>query len=291
MIRKTTVLCVCLLFVVSCLGSATAGSENAVKTEVARQLTLWTAITQSEANSPNPPQNTDSGPEQPPTVTPTGSPEPSPTPTITPTVTQTPSFTPPADDPRLTLGTPSYLTGFPDATNWYLYEDDNVRFEVVDHKFVMTAKESNSYDSWTLTAWKLTDYYMEITGTPDSCSGRDRYGLVVGVPYPANNPSYLLRFSCDGYYSFGFFDNDVDNKFHFLKEWTKSSYIYAGAGQTNRMGFMAEGTHLSLYANGHFLTDLNEPAFGEGRTGLFIGSVNTDNYIVRVSEFAYWTLP
>jgi hypothetical protein len=166
-----------------------------------------------------------------------------------------------------------------------------VSFSVSGNEFIMVAKQSNQYDSWTLTAWKLTNYYMEMKAAADACSGRDRYGLVVGVPYPANNPSYLLRFSCDGYYSFGFFNSDIDNKFHYLKEWTSSPYLFAGSGQINRMGFKAEGSHLSLYANGHFLTDLNEPAFGIGRTGMFVGSVNTDNFTVRVKEFAYWVLP
>jgi hypothetical protein len=290
--RKTVLFSACLLFTLACLGTVTPGSENAVKTKVALQLTSLAAMTQAGGTPLGPAENGGGSPGELPTVTPTGSPPPSDTPTVTPTITQTPSFTPPADDPRLTLGSPSYRTDFPDGTNWYLFDDSNVRFEVAGHKLVMTAKNANAYDSWTLTAWKLTNYYLEMTATTDTCSGRDRYGLVVGVPYPVNNPSYLLKFACDGYYSFGYFDTtEADVKFHYLKDWTKSPYILAGAGQTNRMGFKAEGTHLSLYANGHFLTDLNEPAFGEGRFGLFVGAVNTANFTVRVSEVAYWVLP
>jgi hypothetical protein len=290
--QKPFLLSICLLFTLACLGTATASSGNAVNTEVARQLTLRAGMTQGGGTPLGPAQNGGGSPGELPTVTPTGSPLPSATATVTPTITQTPSFTPPADDPRLTLGSPYYRTDFPDGTNWYLYDDSDVSFAVVDHKFVMTAKNANAFDGWTLTAWKLTNYYLEMTATPDTCSGRDRYGLVVGVPYPANNPSYLLKFACDGSYSFGYFDNtEADVKFHYLKDWTKSSYIFAGAGQTNRMGFMAQGTHLSLYANGHFLSDLNQPSFGEGRFGLFVGAVNTANFTVRVSEVAYWNLP
>jgi hypothetical protein len=130
-----------------------------------------------------------------------------------------------------------------------------------------------------------------MTATPDTCSGRDRYGLVVGIPDPAYNPNYLLRFSCDGYYSFGFFDSTIDNKFHFLQDWTKSNFINAGSNQTNRVGFKAQGTTLTFYANGHYLKDITEPDFGEGLFGLVIGSVNTTNFTVRVSEVAYWNLP
>jgi hypothetical protein len=291
MSRKTILLGAGLLFTLACVGTVTPVSENAVNTEVARQLTSMAALTQAGGTPLGPAQNGGGSPGELPTVTPTGSPLPSATPTVTPTITQTPSFTPPAEDPRLTLGSPSYRTDFPDATNWYLYNDSNHAFAVVDHKFVMTAKNANSYDAWTLTAWKLTDYYLEMTAVPDTCTGRDRYGLVVAQS-PSDNPSYLLKISCDGSYTFGYFDlTEADVKFHYLKDWTKSSYILAGAGQTNRVGFMVEGTHLSLYANGHLLTDWNEPAFGQGRFGLFVGSVNTPNFTVRVSEAAYWILP
>jgi len=289
--RKTILLSAFLLFTLACVGTTTPISENAVKTEVARQLTSLAALTQAGGTPLGPVENGGGSPGELPTVTPTGSPPPSATPTVTPTITQTPSFTPPADDPRLTLGAPNYRTDFPDSTNWYLYDDSDVGFAVVDHKFVMTAKNANSFDGWTLTAWKLKNYYLEMTATPDTCSGRDRYGPVVGSPGPGMNPNYLLKVSCDGYYSFGFFNSAIDNKFHYLKDWTKSPFILAGPGQTNRVGFKAEGTHLSLYANGHFLTDLNEPGFGEGRFGLFVGSVNTGNFTVRVSEVAYWILP
>jgi hypothetical protein len=288
--RKSIVLCASVCLSVACLTTATPGIDP-VQSEVARQLTAMAALTQTGVLPGNTPQIPDGGPGDLPTVTSTDTLPASPTPTETPTATPTPSLTPPAEDPRLTLGTPSYLTGFPDSTNWYLYEDDNVRFTVEDHKFVMTAKQANSYDSWTLTAWKLTNFYAEITATTDSCSGRDRYGLVVGVPPSQNYPAYLLRFACDGYYSFGYFNLDIDNKFHYLADWTSSTHIHAGSGQTNRMGFKAEGTHLSLYANGYFLADVSEPSFGLGRLGLFIGSANTPNFTVRLSEFAYWVLP
>jgi hypothetical protein len=287
--RKPIVLWAGLIFTAACLTTTTPESDP-VKTEVARQLTSMAALTQT-GGPPGSPQNTLPAPDELPTVTPTDTLPASPTPTATPSNTPTQSFTPPAEDPRLTLGAPTYRTDFPDSTNFYLYEDANVSFSVDGHKFVMTAKESNSYDSWTLNAWKLTNFYIEITATPDACSGRDRYGLVVGVPPSANYPAYLLRFSCDGYYSFGYFNLDIDNKFHYLADWTPSTYIHAGSGQTNRMGLKAEGTHLFLYANGHFLTDVAEPSFGLGRTGLFVGSVNTDNFTVRLSEFAYWILP
>jgi hypothetical protein len=279
-----------LVFTLACLGATPTASSDAIGTEVARKLTSMAAITQTWVEKTNPSQGTgDTTEGQLPSVTPTGTPPPSPTPTITPTPTATLTFTPPTDDPRQTLGTPTYRTDFPDATNWYLYEDDNVKFDVVDHKFVMTAKLANGYDWYTRTAWKLTKYYLEMTATPDTCSGRDRYGLVVGVPVPAYNPAYLVRFSCDGYYSFGFLD--ADQKFHYLKDWTKSTYIYAGAGQTNRLGFKAEGTKLTFYANGHYLSELDEPSFGEGVFGLVVGSVNTVNFVVRVGEVAYWILP
>ncbi|MFN2297378.1 MAG: hypothetical protein ACK2UB_00915 [Anaerolineales bacterium] len=288
--RQLMILCASLIFAAACLTTATPGSAP-IETEVARQLTASAGLTQNGAPPEGTPQPPNGSPGELPTVTSTDTLPASLTPTETPTATPTLSFTPPLEDPKLTLGSPTFWTDFPNATNFYLYEDSNVRFAIDSHKFVMTAKQANSYDSWTLTAWKLTNFYMEIIATTDSCSGRDRYGLVVGVPPSDSYPAYLLRFSCDGYYSFGYFNLDIDNKFHYLKDWTSSTHILAGSSQTNRMGFKAEGTHLSMYANGHFLADVNEPSFGLSRTGLFIGSANTVNFTVRLSEYAYWTLP
>ncbi len=291
--KKIWILGLGLVFTVACLGS-TPSSSGAVGTEVAKQLTSMASLTQNKQKKTKPVEGNVGTPEgQLPSVTPTGTLPPSPTASISPTSSPTLTNTPPSDDPRLSLGTPSYRTDFPDATNWYLdnLPGDPVNFELVDHNYVMIAKNANGYDGWTRTAWKLTNYYLEMTATPDTCSGRDRYGLVVGIPDPAYNPNYLLRFSCDGYYSFGFFNSDLDNKFHFLQDWKKSNFIYPGPNQSNRMGFKAEGTDLKLYANGHFLTELTEPDFGQGLFGLDIGSVNTTNFVVRVSEVAYWILP
>lgn len=291
MLKKAFLLGMGLMLTVACLG-ATPGSTDAVGTAVAKQLTAMAALTKTEPKKGKTPQGNGNTPEAPlPSVTPTGTLPPSATPTVSPTATPSITNTPPADDPRLTLGTPTYRTDFADATNLYLYEDDNLKFDIVNHQFVMLAKNANGYDGWSRTAWKLTDYYLEITATPDDCSGRDRYGVVVGIPEPAYNPNYLLRFSCDGYYSFGFFNSTIDNKFHFLQDWTKSNFINAGPHQTNRMGFKAEGTHLSFYANGHFLSDLTEPDFAEGYIGLVVGSVTTANFTVRLSEIAIWKLP
>jgi hypothetical protein len=289
--KKVWILGLGLTLTVACLG-ATPNSTDAVGTAVAKQLTSVAALTKTGPKKGKTPQgNGNPGEGQLPSVTPTGTLPPSATPTISPTATPSLTNTPPADDPRLSLGTPNYRTDFPDATNWYLYEDSNLKFDVINHQFVMTAKNANSYDGWTRTSWKLTNYYLEMTATPDTCSGRDRYGLVVGIPDPAYNPNYLLRFSCDGYYSFGYFDSTIDNKFHFLQDWTKSNFINAGSNQTNRVGFKAEGNTLTFYANGHYLKDITEPDFGAGLFGLVIGSVNTTNFTVRVSEVAYWNLP
>jgi hypothetical protein len=289
--RKSLLLLLCLFLLTSCLTSQ-SNSQKAIATEVARQMTSQALITQAGQTSGALQTTAQPGSGELPSVTPTETLPPSPTPTITPTGTNTATSTPPTGDPVLTLGTPTYQTDFDTANYWYLYEDDGFKFDITGHQFVMIAKNANSYDEWTRTGWKLKNYYLEMTAESGACSGRDRYGLLVGSPDPTYIPNYLFRQSCGGDYSFGYFgDTSVDNKFHFLREWTKSTSIKAGAGQSNRLGIKVEGTHISFYANGYFLSDLVEPSFGEGVFGLVIGSVNTPNYTVRVSKVAYWILP
>ncbi|MFN2233251.1 MAG: hypothetical protein ACK2U1_03420, partial [Anaerolineales bacterium] len=114
---------------------------------------------------------------------------PSSTPTPTASATQTPTQTliPTLadEDPVLKLGNPTWSTTFKDDSQWYTFETEQTRFEIEDNALVMTAKRSNSYENWSMAWPVLTDFYLEITGTTDdSCSGKDRYGMIFRAPDP-----------------------------------------------------------------------------------------------------------
>ena len=216
---------------------------------------------------------------------------PSSTPTPTASATQTPTQTliPTLadEDPVLKLGNPTWSTTFKDDSQWYTFETEQTRFEIEDNALVMTAKRSNSYENWSMAWPVLTDFYLEITGTTDdSCSGKDRYGMIFRAPDPEQG--YLVGISCDGSYRVRTWDGE---NFEELLGWQASEYILTGANQTNRLGVMADGSKLSVYINGHLVDEVEDDTYSKGKFGTFIASENTPNFSIAVSKAAYWDLP
>jgi hypothetical protein len=213
------------------------------------------------------------------TSTPTASATQTPTQTLIPTLAD--------EDPVLKLGNPTWSTTFKDDSQWYTFETEQTRFEIEDNALVMTAKRSNSYENWSMAWPVLTDFYLEITGTTDdSCSGKDRYGMIFRAPDPEQG--YLVGISCDGSYRVRTWDGE---NFEELLGWQASEYILTGANQTNRLGVMADGSKLSVYINGHLVDEVEDDTYSKGKFGTFIASENTPNFSVAVSKAAYWDLP
>lgn len=208
--------------------------------------------------------------------------EPSPTSTNPPPPTATPA----SNDPRARLGEPDWRDGFANANNWPLFEDEHVNFRLRDGGLQLLAKKPEKWDGWMLSWTTLFNFYLEVTASPQNCSGADRYGLLARAP--SAEKAYLFGFTCDGQYSLRKWDG---KRYTYLVDWTASSLIHKGAGKTNRLGFMASGDQISLYANGELLTELNDRSYDNGAFGLFISSANTEEFKVMVTEVAYWELP
>jgi hypothetical protein len=224
--------------------------------------------------------------------TPTASPEATlaatvePSPTLAATATAT---TPPAD-PKAALGNARFTDTFTDDANWSLYQDDHVSFKVKDESLVMTAFNPDSWEGWTLTWPDISDFYLEMTATPQGCTGRDRYGLVFRSEKNEDQQylGYFFGISCDGRYSLRRWDGEA---FVTLVNWTASEHLLSGEGHTNRIGVLAKGDQLSLYANGYLLTETTDETHAKGKFGVFIGSVKTTDFKTAVDDIAYWDLP
>lgn len=219
----------------------------------------------------------------------TASPTPEPTSTVeppTPTTAPQPSPTPASNDPKAQLGSPDWSESFANTNNWPLFEDEHVHFTLKDGHIQLLAKKPEKWDGWMLSWTTLYNFYLEVTASPQNCSGTDRYGLLARAP--SADKAYLFGFTCDGQYSLRKWNGE---RFSYLVDWTASDLIHAGAGKTNRLGLMADGDQISLYANGELLTEITDRSYEDGAFGLFISSSNTENLKVLISEVAYWELP
>lgn len=211
--------------------------------------------------------------------------------TPTASLTPQPSATSPlpSSDPRLYLGNPSFFDTFSSSANWALYEDGHVSFEVDDGQLVMTAFNPDFWDGWMLSWPVISDFYLELIATPQKCAGLDRYGMMARAQKSDEEYlGYLFGVSCDGRYSLRRWDG---SNYVTILDWTESEYIRKGAEQGNRLGLMADGKKIGLYANGVLLEEISDDTHLSGKFGVYVGSVKTPDFTVLVDEVAYWELP
>jgi hypothetical protein len=227
-----------------------------------------------------------------PTPTLEPSPTPQPSPTSPPTATAVASTALPAGtDPRDQLGAPTLRDTMSTSQYWPTGSDDFTSATFRDERMYITALTGT--DGWRLaTLPSLVNFYAEVSGAFEDCSGSDHFGLIVRIP--ERNPAdrgYLFGISCDGRYSFSEWDGTVEPRGLWTThiDWTNHPAIIQGAGQTNRVGVMATGNLFELYVNGVKVAELQDDSFPEGFLGIYVGSDETDQLTVRVSEFSYWT--
>ncbi len=73
--------------------------------------------------------------------------------------------------------------------------------------------------------------------------------------------------------------------------WTASDKILKGPDQTNILGFWAQGNTMRVYANGEFLTEVQDTNFSSGGFGIYSSAFNTPGFTTLFKEMSYWVLP
>lgn len=250
--------------------------------------TIQPMLAPTETASEAPPADTATS--QPATATVTVAPTTAPTATLQPTATI--AFTPPPGDPVAKLGNPTWVDDMNNGDNWPLGVD---KYTSIDFSGgTMKLEGLTTTDGWRLTTPLMSNFYLEATFLTTSCTGTDRYGVFVRVPDSTNpDRGYLLGFTCDGQYSLRRWNAEIGAKGEmiFLINWTKSDAIKSGPNQTNRMGLMAVGNRLIVYANGQMLKEADDSTFQQGYFGVFVGARETTDFTVQVDQARYWDNP
>jgi len=212
------------------------------------------------------------------------------TPTQVPSATlPAPSPTPVPGDPALALGTPSWQDNLDTAKNFYLYENDNTRIEAEDDgSIALTGRNANGWHGWTLTyASPAVDLYVEEVFRTRDCAGNDLYGIVFRAS--KENSAYFFGVTCDG--RFNLYARDFNNNVNAeLVSLTADAAIRSGSNQTNRLGVMAKGNVIRLYANGVLLKELEDSTYSAPYFGAFVAANQTANFRVDLDQISMWKL-
>ncbi len=208
-------------------------------------------------------------------------------PTATPTAPPSPTVIPPAGDPRSKLGQPDWEDTFANDQNWSTGGDQFTSATISNNQMVLTGV--TTLDGWRITWPTLKNFYLEATIKVGTCSGTDRYGLIVRIPDKATaDKGYLVGFNCQGQYSLRRWDG---TKMIELIPWTTDKAILAGSNQTNRMGILAIDNQFTMYANGVLLKSAQDGTYSEGNFGVFVGANTTKDLAVTYTDIAFWENP
>ncbi len=272
-------LCAFAIFYLYANRPTSVETPSSIETVVAETLTAvvspalpsGTAILETPTTPLTSPTSQPSATQQPPTSTPTAPP------------------TIPPEDPRQSLGAPSWQDKFDDDRNWTLFDDDCFKSEIEDGRYIMESRSAPSPTCWEVTWPKIQDFYLETTViTTEACQGTDRFGLFFRGP--DTTQGYLYGLTCDGQYGMARWDPDGE-KWDFFVEFTPSVYINSGPEQTNRIGVMARGKQFGLYINGYLVSELEDNTYrDEGLIGFFIGATSTEDFTIQYDELAYWEI-
>ena len=254
------------------------GEDDSMATEIARILTgtpVEAETTPTLIPTQIPPTSTTKPTEE--------KPEPTPTKTLTAEVTPTLSDTDPAAD----LGEPDWVDDMANGDNWPTGVNKFTTIAFKDGFLKLTAE--TSLDGWRLSWPFLKDFYLEATMETPACDSSDHYGLMFRVPANASaNKGYLFGVSCDGTYSLRRWDGQT---MYFPINWTASEAILEGEDVVNKLGIMARGSEIALYINGQKVNEVTDNAYLEGSFGIFVGSINADDFTVWVDQVRYWENP
>ncbi|MHB0966613.1 MAG: hypothetical protein ACYC36_09185 [Bellilinea sp.] len=217
---------------------------------------------------------------------------PSATATIAPTGQPASTYIPPASDPTTRLGGPDWSDTMDNSNYWPTGADQFTDIAFSGGAMQLTGLSTT--DGWRMTFPEETNFYLEAIFQVSDCSGDDRYGVIARVPQ-LNSPDrgYLFGFTCDGKYSLRRWNASVgaNGEMVNLVEWKTSTAVNAGSSQTNRLGLMAIGDRLVLYANGQQLTEVRDSTFATGYFGMFVGARETDKFTIRVDQVRVWENP
>jgi hypothetical protein len=253
-------------------------TQDVVATQVALLITnlptqTLLAATQTPAPSPTIGQETPTQPQ--------------PTLTETLTLTLTPTA---AGELKDSLGEPSWSDPLDSAKSFYLFENEGTRVTAENGALLLSGLQANGWLGWSLTySRQPQNFYVEATFITQDCAGSDRYGLVFRAPNA--NAGYFFGVTCGGAFDLSAADFETDTKTDLVQA-SSNPAIVSGANQTNRLGVLANGETISLYANGKLLQEVNNATFKEkGYFGPFVAANQTAGFTVKMDEIKLWILP
>lgn len=172
---------------------------------------------------------------------------------------------------------------FSTADMWSLSSRPEGGVALSKNELTIAIKENKAYIFSVREEPILSDFYLEISASPNLCKGTDEYGLLLRVT--DSGDYYRFSLSCDSQVRL---DRVVASTASSPQPWLLSGDVPPGAPSISRLGVRAEGNEMRFFVNGQYQFTVTDPMLPRGRIGVFARStganavtINFSNLVIR----------
>ncbi|MHB1357427.1 MAG: family 16 glycoside hydrolase [Anaerolineae bacterium] len=175
-----------------------------------------------------------------------------------------------------------YSEDFSDTSSgWDAWKTTSSQVGYVGGEYVIEVLKVDSF-YWANPGQDFSDFVFEVDATKQDGPDDNSFGVI--LRYVDENNFYRFDISSDGYYAFGYYEND---EWISLIDWTEATAIKQGDA-TNTITILCKGSKFTLYVNGTKLTDVTDATFSSGDVGLWAGAFTEARVTIAFDRLGVW---
>jgi hypothetical protein len=206
-----------------------------------------------------------------------------PTPTKTPVVKEEPTAT---LELRPGVGDIIFEENFSNGSSaWSLGQNANGTTAIGLNELTIAIIQPRAYLSSIRSEPTFSDFYAELTASPNLCVGLDEYGLLFRVR--STGDFYRYSLSCNGQVRL---DRVVGGTGGSPQPWLISASVPRGAPSTSRLGVWARGSDLRFFINDEYQFSVIDSYHSNGNIGVFARSAGENAVTASFSELKVYQI-
>jgi hypothetical protein len=201
-------------------------------------------------------------------------------PTNTPKPTEIPATKTPTPEQRPGIGNVLFEDDFTKPALWLLGRFDGGSIALGLNEITLATSSPKALLVTFRQEPTLSDFYAEVTISPNLCALQDAYGLAFRAGNFTDYYAFLL--SCDGQVRL---ERDKLSERIPLENWSPVvGPVTSDIGGRVKLGVWAQGREMRFFVNGIYQFSVNDPSFPRGLIGLIIRSAGETSMTANFSD-------
>ena len=172
-----------------------------------------------------------------------------------------------------------------ESSAWLLGQNTNGTTAIGINELTIAIIQPGAYLSSIRSEPAFSDFYAEITASPNLCAGLDEYGLLFRTR--STGDFYRYSLSCNGQVRL---DRVVGGTAGSPQPWLISASVPRGAPSTSRLGVWASGSDLRFFINDEYQFAVIDSYHDIGNFGVFARSAGENAVTVSFSELKVYQI-